>query len=136
MSDCIFCAIAAGEIPSVTVYEDEEVRAILDLAPGAEGHSLVLPKAHAANAAEMPEALFGHVMAVGAKIGEAQKKALGAEGYNLIQNNGEAAGQSVFHLHLHVIPRRKQDGVLGLWQPREASQDSLRETGEALRKAL
>ena len=136
MDNCIFCKIAAGEIPSSTVYEDEKVRAILDLGPAAEGHTLVLPKEHFADATEAPEALLGHVMAVGARIGAAQMKAFGYDGFNLIQNNKEAAGQSVFHLHLHVIPRRMHDGAVGLWKPLSPSADELGRTAAALREAI
>ena len=134
--DCIFCRIANGEIPSATVYEDDLVRVILDLGPAAQGHALVLPKEHFKGSAEAPEALLGHVMAVGARIGEAQMKAFGADGFNLIQNNGEAAGQSVFHLHLHVIPRKEGDGAVGLWKPGKTTPEEMNETAEALRKEL
>ncbi len=134
--DCIFCMIANGQIPSATVYEDEQVRAILDLGPAARGHALVLPKAHFKDSTEAPEELLGHVMAVGARIGAAEMKAFGAEGFNLIQNTGEAAGQSVFHLHLHVIPRRAGDGAVGLWKPGTATPEEMQETAKAIREAL
>ncbi len=136
MDFCIFCKIAAGEIPSVTVYEDDQVRAILDLGPANEGHTLILPKAHYKDATEAPAELLGHMMQTAARIGRAQMKAFGYDGFNLVQNNGEAAGQSVFHLHLHVIPRRAGDGALGLWKPGSPSQDELKETGEKIREAL
>lgn len=125
MSDCIFCKIAAGEISSATLYEDDRVRVILDLGPAAPGHALVLPKKHYPDVTAMPKDLLGHVMKTGAKIGTAQMKALGYEGFNLIQNNGKAAGQTVFHFHLHVIPRREGDGVLPLWTPRTADAKAL-----------
>ena len=134
--DCIFCKIANGEIPSATVYEDDLLRVILDLGPAAEGHALVLPKEHVPDSTEASEALLGHIMAVGASIGEAQKKAFGAEGFNLIQNNGEAAGQSVFHLHLHVIPRKAGDGAVGLWKPGKPTAEELQKTAETIRKEL
>ena len=134
--DCIFCRIANGEIPSAAVYEDDQVRVILDLGPAARGHALVLPKEHFKDSAEAPEALLGHLMAVGARVGKAQMKAFGADGFNLIQNNGEAAGQSVFHLHLHVIPRKAGDGAVGLWKPGTASPEEMQETAQAIREAL
>ena len=134
--DCIFCRIANGEIPSAAVYEDDQVRVILDLGPAARGHALVLPKEHFKDSAEAPEALLGHLMAVGARVGKAQMKAFGADGFNLIQNNGEAAGQSVFHLHLHVIPRKAGDGAVGLWKPGTASPEEMQETAKAIREAL
>ena len=134
--DCIFCKIANGEIPSATVFEDEKVRVILDLGPAAKGHALVLPKEHFKDAAEAPEELLGHVMAAGARIGAAQMRAFGAEGFNLIQNNGEAAGQSVFHLHLHVIPRRAGDGAVGLWKPGKTTPEEMQQTAQAIREAM
>ena len=134
--DCIFCRIANGEIPSATVYEDDLVRVILDLGPAARGHALVLPKEHFKDSTEAPEALLGHVMAVGASIGEAQMKAFGADGFNMIQNNGEAARQSVFHLHLHVIPRKAGDGAVGLWKPGKTTPEEMNEAAEAIRKEL
>lgn len=134
--DCIFCKIANGEIPSATVFEDEKVRVILDLGPAAKGHALVLPKEHFKDSTEAPEELLGHVMAVGASVGAAEMKAFGADGFNLIQNNGEAAGQSVFHLHLHVIPRRTGDGIVRLWVPGKTTPEEMQETAQAIRSAL
>ena len=134
--DCIFCKIANGEIPSSTVYEDEQVRVILDLGPAARGHALVLPKGHFKDSTEAPEALLGHMMAVGASIGAAEMKAFGADGFNMIQNNGEAAGQSVFHLHLHVIPRKAGDGAVGLWAPGKTTPEEMQETAQAIRDAM
>ncbi|MBQ4424740.1 MAG: HIT family protein [Lachnospiraceae bacterium] len=136
MDFCIFCKIAAGEIPSVTVYEDEQLRAILDLGPAAKGHTLILPKAHYKDVTEAPAELLGHMMQTAARIGAAQMKAFGYDGFNLVQNNGEAAGQSVFHLHLHVIPRRTGDRALGLWKPGSPTQEELNETGEMIKAAL
>ena len=115
--NCIFCKIAAGEIPSATLYEDEEFRVILDLNPAAKGHALILPKDHYANLFEIPEDVLGRAAAVAKKIGEKLYKGLGADGLNLVQNNGESAGQTVFHFHLHLIPRRKGDSVRVGWKP-------------------
>ena len=134
--DCIFCKIANGEIPSATLYEDDDVRVILDLGPAARGHALVLPKEHFRDSTEAPEALLGHVMAVGAAVGRAEMKAFGADGFNLIQNTGEAAGQSVFHLHLHVIPRKAGDGAVGLWKPGSTTPEEMRETQEKIAAVL
>ncbi|MBO4873347.1 MAG: HIT family protein [Lachnospiraceae bacterium] len=136
MKNCIFCKIAAGEIPSTALYEDDKVRVILDLGPAARGHALVLPKRHYKDATTMPKTLLGHVMKVGAKIGAAQMKAFGYDGFNLIQNNGEAAGQSVFHFHLHVIPRKAGDGAVGLWKPGSTTPEEMRETQEKIAAVL
>ena len=115
--NCIFCKIAAGEIPSATLYEDEDFRVILDVNPAAKGHALILPKDHYANLFEIPEDVLGRAAAVAKKIGEKLYKGLGADGLNLVQNNGESAGQTVFHFHLHLIPRRKGDSVRVGWKP-------------------
>lgn len=111
MSDCIFCKIASGEFSSYTVYEDEDFRVILDIAPASKGHCLILPKAHSADLFEMPEEKLGKAHILSQKIAVAVKKAVGAEGVNIIQNNGAAAGQSVSHYHVHIIPRHTGDGV-------------------------
>ena len=93
--NCIFCKIARGVIPSTTVYEDEDFRVILDLGPASKGHSLILPKKHFANVCELDAETAAKVLPLGAKIGAAMKKGLGCAGFNLVQNNGEAAGQTV-----------------------------------------
>ncbi|MBP5154628.1 MAG: HIT family protein [Lachnospiraceae bacterium] len=133
---CIFCKIAAGEIPSATLYEDEDVRVILDLGPASRGHALVLPKRHFADVTAMPQRLLGKAMKVAGRIGAAQKKAFGYEGFNLIQNNGEAAGQTVFHFHLHVIPRRSGDAAVGLWRPGTVTPEEMAETAGLIRQEL
>lgn len=115
--NCIFCKIAGGEIPSATLYEDEEFRVILDLNPAAKGHALVLPKDHYANLFEMPEDLLGRAAGVAKKVGETLFRGLNATGLNLVQNNGESAGQTVFHFHMHLIPRYDGDTVKVGWKP-------------------
>ncbi len=117
MSDCIFCKIANGEIPSATLYEDDDFRVILDLGPASKGHSLILPKAHAANIFEMPRDLLGKAMALAGDIGEKLVKGLPCDGLNVVQNNGESAGQTVFHFHIHLIPRMKDDHAGVSWKP-------------------
>ena len=117
MSDCIFCKIANGEIPSATLYEDEDFRVILDLGPASKGHALILPKEHYANLFEMPEELLGKAIAVAKKVGKKLAGVTDADGLNLVQNNGEAAGQSGFHFHMHLIPRHAGDDALPLWKP-------------------
>lgn len=117
--DCIFCKIIAGEIPSTTVYEDDDFKAILDVNPAARGHVIILPKKHAANIFELEEEDAKKIFPVAAKIAAALKKTYQCDGVNILQNNGEAAGQTVFHLHVHVIPRYYGDGVNIKWQPGE-----------------
>ena len=117
MENCIFCKIANGEIPSATLYEDEDFRVILDLGPASKGHALILPKAHAANLFELPDDLAEKAILVAKKVGAKLTEALGCDGLNLVQNNGEAAGQTVFHFHMHLIPRWNNDGVGVTWNP-------------------
>ena len=105
MENCIFCKIANGEIPSATIYEDEKFRVILDLEPASKGHALILPKVHYADIYEIDADVLGRAIQVGQKVIKHATKVLGCEGYNLLQNNGEVAGQTIFHFHLHLIPR-------------------------------
>ena len=117
--NCIFCKIANGEIPSATLYEDEDFRVILDLGPASKGHALILPKEHAANLYELPDELAAKAMVVAKKVGSVLTKGLNCDGLNVVQNNGEAAGQTVFHFHIHLIPRFKGDEkqVKLTWEP-------------------
>ncbi len=115
MENCIFCKIIAGEIPSTTVYEDEDFKAILDINPAARGHVVILPKRHAANIYEIPDEDAAKILPVAKKIATALRDAFGCDGVNILQNNGEAAGQTVFHLHVHVIPRFAGDDVRIKW---------------------
>ncbi len=117
--NCIFCKIIAGEIPSAAVYEDEDFRAILDVNPAARGHVIILPKKHAANIFELDEAEASKVFPIAKKIATAVMKTYNCDGVNILQNNGEAAGQTVFHLHVHVVPRYYGDDVNIMWKPGE-----------------
>ena len=125
--DCIFCKIANGEIPSKTLYEDDKFRVILDLGPASKGHALILPKDHYANLFELPEECAGEVMKLAQKMAVKMKETLGCEGFNLVQNNGELAGQTVFHFHMHLIPRYREDGQKIGWKPQEVSAEELEE---------
>jgi len=113
--NCIFCKIAAGQIPSATVYEDDDFRAILDIAPAHKGHTIILPKKHADNIFSLDDEVAAKVFPVAKKVAQAVKDTLGCDGVNILQNNGTAAGQSVFHLHVHVVPRYEGDGILPVW---------------------
>ncbi len=125
--NCIFCKIANGEIPSKTIYEDEKFRVILDLGPATKGHALILPKDHYANIYELPEEMAGNVMKLAKKMATQITEKLGCEGFNLVQNNGNLAGQTVYHFHLHLIPRYRADGQTIGWKPQEVSQEELEE---------
>lgn len=121
--NCIFCKILAGEIPSTAVYEDDDFKAILDVNPAARGHVIILPKNHAANIYELPDEDASKIMMVAKKIATAIEKAYHCDGVNILQNNGEAAGQTVFHLHVHVIPRFKGDTVNIGWKQGDMPED-------------
>ena len=125
--DCIFCKIANGEIPSRTLYEDEKFRVILDLSPATRGHALIMPKDHASNLYELPEESAGAVMVLAKKLAAAMNERLQCDGLNLVQNNGEAAGQTVSHFHLHMIPRYVNDGQTLGWVPGKAFPEDLDE---------
>ncbi len=132
MKDCIFCKIANGEIPSKTLYEDEAFRVILDLQPATKGHALILPKEHAANLYELPEKTAAAAMVLAKRMACTMRDRLGCGGLNLVQNNGETAGQTISHFHLHLIPRYEGDGQTINWKPGEAASEEL----EAVRKEI
>lgn len=115
MMDCIFCKLVAGEIPSTRIYEDEETLAFLDIAPIITGHTLVIPKTHFDPLTATPPAILAACMATVQRVAQAQLEALGADGVNVHQANGVAAGQVVPHLHFHVIPRFADDGHHWNW---------------------
>lgn len=121
--DCIFCKLANGEIPTNTLFEDDVVRVIFDAAPAAQGHVLVMPKEHFDDVFSMDTQTAAHVFTVATRVAKALKQELNCEGMNLLQNNGKAAGQTVFHFHLHIIPRNEGDGIDVKWNPGTASQD-------------
>lgn len=131
--DCIFCKIAAGEIPSATLYEDEAFRVILDVGPAAKGHMLVLPREHYANICEMPEEMVGKAFVLAKKMAMKMETALECDGINVLQNNHEAAGQTVFHFHIHLIPRRKKDKIGLSWKPGTLSDKDREELLEKFR---
>lgn len=131
-ADCIFCKIANGEIPSKTLYEDEDFRVILDLGPATKGHALLMPKEHAANLYELPDETAAKVLVLAKKLAVKMTEKLHCDGFNLVQNNGEVAGQTVHHFHLHLIPRYAGDGQNINWVPGEPSQEEL----EAVRKQI
>lgn len=123
--DCIFCKIANGEIPSRTIYEDDMFRVILDLGPAAKGHALVLPKEHFSNLYEIPEDWCAKAFCVAKKVAARMTEKLGCEGFNLLQNNGVEAGQTVFHFHIHLIPRYKDGGELIGWTAQNPTPEEL-----------
>ncbi|MBS5520720.1 MAG: HIT family protein [Clostridiales bacterium] len=133
---CIFCKIAQGNIPSSTIYEDDMFRVILDLSPAARGHALVLPKEHFRNIFDIDDKTASKLFVVAAKVARAMKESLGCDGMNIVQNNEEIAGQTVFHFHLHIIPRYKDDGQTIAWNPGSAEPDELKEITAKIKAAL
>ena len=127
MENCIFCKIANGEIPSATLYEDEDFRVILDLGPASKGHALILPKAHAANIYELPDEAAGKAMILAKHMATRLRDGLHCDGFNIVQNNGEIAGQTVFHFHMHLIPRKAGDQAVPEWEHLSHSDDEMKE---------
>lgn len=137
-NNCIFCKLASGEIPTNTIYEDEQFRVILDAAPASKGHALILPKEHYANLYEIDEEVAGNAMKLAKRLVIKMTDALKCDGFNLVQNNGEVAGQTVFHFHLHLIPRykgMKNDDIL-TWNHENFTEEEMKEICEHLKKEL
>ncbi|MFH1211332.1 MAG: HIT family protein [Candidatus Woesearchaeota archaeon] len=133
--DCIFCKIAKGEIPCQKLYEDSDFIAFLDIHPSNKGHLLLVPKQHFSGLLDMPENVSAKILATAKKVAAAAVKGLGADGFNLTQNNGSAAGQVVMHFHFHIIPRFKDDGLRN-WPPKKTSDAELNEVAGRIRKNL
>ncbi len=135
-SNCIFCKISLGEIPSKTIYEDEEFRVILDISPASKGHALIIPKEHYANLYELPEDAAGRVMILAKRLAGHMTEILKCDGFNIVQNNGETAGQTVFHFHMHLIPRYKGDGNEDklCWNHLELSAEDLEQIYQKLKQ--
>ncbi len=135
--DCIFCKIAAGEIPSVRVYEDDRVLAFMDINPLSEGHLLIIPKAHAATIYEITEDDFLAVMSATHKLAAAVKKALNPDGINLLQLNGRAANQVVPHLHMHIVPRWSGDGLtISQWDMVAGDMENIKAVAEKIQSEI
>lgn len=125
--DCIFCKLANGVFETNTLYEDDDFRVIFDASPATKGHVLILPKEHCANAFEISDELASKVFVLAKKVAGVMKEVTGCEGINILQNNGEAAGQTVFHFHMHIIPRYKDGEDIIKWNPGEAEQEVIDE---------
>ena len=131
--DCIFCKLANGEIPTRKIYEDEKFSVILDTSPASKGHALILPKEHYANIYEIPEQTAADAMILAKRLAGRMTEALGCDGFNILQNNGEPAGQTVFHFHIHLIPRYQgEEQNMLLWKHQTFSDEEM----DALRAEL
>ena len=134
--NCIFCKLANGVFATNSIYEDENFNVILDVSPATKGHALILPKAHYADIHEMPEELLAEAIKVAQKVIKHAAPILGCDGYNVLQNNGTAAGQTVFHLHIHFIPRWKDDAVNVKWAPLSYADGEAAKLAEAIKARL
>lgn len=134
--NCIFCKLAAGQIPSTTLYEDEDFRVIMDIAPAVKGHAIVLPKQHMNDLLSIEENTAKKALFVVSKMANAIKDALNCDGINILQNNGEAAGQSVFHLHFHILPRYKEDHFTIPWKTLSYEEGEAEAIAKRIRAAL
>ncbi|MBQ3546302.1 MAG: HIT family protein [Lachnospiraceae bacterium] len=134
--DCIFCKIANGIIPSYTLYEDDDFRVIFDLGPVSKGHALILPKEHYANIYELDEEIASKVFVLAKKMATAMTEAFGCDGFNILQNNNEAGGQTVFHFHMHLVPRYEGDGAIKFGKAGEAVEEKLKELEEKVKEVL
>jgi len=136
MNDSIFTKIINGEIPAAIIYEDDHVVAFLDIKPNNKGHALVVPREPFRNIFDADPIILGAIMAAAQKVARAQQEALGADGVNLVMNNEPAAGQEVFHAHLHVIPRFENDGAFGPFRHLSYEDGELDTLAEKLKAAL
>lgn len=139
MTSCLFCKIIEGSIPGEIIYEDDHVVAFMDIGPVSVGHVLLIPKTHRENIYDMTEEEASHLFAVAPKIANALKEEFTPAGLNLLQNNGAAAGQAVFHFHMHFIPRYDQnDGFQFTWDPKveEIPQERIRQIAAGIRTQL
>ncbi len=136
MSDCIFCKIISGEIPSATIYENEEFKVILDRFPANEGHVLIIVKEHVANIFEIDPDQAGRLFKLAAQIARVMQKTLGFSHMNVMQNNGTVAGQTIFHFHLHLIPRYENDGITISYRPMDLTDEQIETVRQKIANAL
>lgn len=136
VQDCVFCKIVSGQIPSAKIYEDEVVVAFLDVGPISDGHTLVMPRQHFEKVHSCPPELLGQIWTRLGKIAGAVASATGADGYNVLCNNGMAAGQVVDHLHFHIVPRKTGDGVFAQWPSYKYRPGQVEIIAEKIRKHL
>jgi len=134
--DCIFCKIATGQIPVAKVYDDQVVVAFLDIGPVSDGHTLIVPKEHFETLHDCPVEILGQVASRLGKIANAVMTAMGSEGYNVLCNNGKAAGQLVEHLHFHIIPRSSDDGLFDRWPSFKYQQGKIEQIAAKIRERL
>jgi histidine triad (HIT) family protein len=134
-SNCIFCKLANGVFPTNFIYEDEDFKVILDANPATKGHSLILPKKHFKNILDADEEILKKALPLAKKLSNKLIDVLKCDGVNVLQNNNEAAGQAVFHLHIHLIPRYKEEKEhIISWKPNKFSDEEMKNIAESLKK--
>jgi len=134
--DCLFCKMVAGQIPVTKIYEDETVLAFLDIGPISDGHALVIPKRHFEKLHDCPAELLGRVFSCLGKIAGAIAAAVNSDGYNILCNNGRAAGQLIEHLHFHIVPRNTGDRLFSRWPSYKYEEGKIEEIAGAIRENL
>jgi diadenosine tetraphosphate (Ap4A) HIT family hydrolase len=134
--DCPFCAIVSGEVPASVLHEDDRSLAFLDINPVTQGHALVVPREHSVGLADLPEETGGHLFGVGQRVAAALRESLEPDGVNLFLADGAAAGQEVYHVHLHVVPRYEGDSVAFEWSPMLVDREELDAVAERVRAGL
>lgn len=134
--NCIFCKIASGDIPSYTLYEDNLFKVFLDLSPTSFGHALLIPKEHYANLFELEDEIASKIFVLAKKVASAMKTSLQCDGFNLLQNNGEIAGQTMFHFHIHLIPRYKDDNTKITFDHKSLKEEDSKRILDTIKKCL
>lgn len=134
--DCLFCKMVAGQIPVTKIYEDDDVLAFLDIGPISDGHTLVMPKQHFEKLDNCPSEILGLIGSRIGKIAGAVTAAMNSDGYNVLCNNGRAAGQLIEHLHFHIIARKTGDGLFDQWPAYKYEQGKIEVIAEKIREKL
>lgn len=134
--DCIFCKIANNEIPAAVIYENSDFRVILDVAPASRGHALIIPREHFKDIFDIDAMTAGKLFSLATEVARAMKSVLHCDGMNIVQNNGIIAGQTVFHFHLHLIPRYEGDEVNVGWNPGQSTNEELQQLAKEIRKKI
>ena len=134
--NCIFCKIGSGDIPSYKLYEDEDFKVFLDLSPTSYGHALIIPKEHYKNLFELDDTIASKARVLAKKVGAAMMNTLHCDGLNVLQNNGEAAGQTMFHFHMHLIPRYKEDDTKIIFAENSLTEDDAKKIIDLITKDL
>lgn len=135
-NDCIFCKLANGEIPSNTLYEDDNFRVIFDLSPVSKGHALIIPKNHYRNIYDIEEGILSKAIVLAKKMVKVMSDEFNTDGFNIIQNNEEAGGQTVFHFHMHLVPRYRGDKAIKFGESGEADTKLLKSMAEKIRQSV